>query len=126
MTGRVEDLGGVRVLVLSEEGPELASERHATDIIGDALGHEAVWVAAPLSRLPDAFFRLASGLAGAVLQKFVNYGVRIAFIGDISERTAISKPLHDFVFESNRGRHVWFVDDLKAFEAKLSVCSEDH
>jgi hypothetical protein len=42
----------------------------------------------------------------------VNYGLRLAVVGDISEPLADSEALRDFVRESNRGRQVWFVADV--------------
>ncbi|MBQ8508446.1 MAG: DUF4180 domain-containing protein [Clostridia bacterium] len=57
----------------------------------------------------EDFFILSRGLAGEVLQKFVNYGGRIAIYGDFTRYT--SKPLHDFIYESNKGRDVCFVPD---------------
>ena len=55
----------------------------------------------------ESFFRLSSGLAGEVIQKFVNYGIRAAVFGDFSGYT--SKPLRDFIYESNKGRHFGFL-----------------
>lgn len=55
----------------------------------------------------EDFFILSTGLAGEVLQKFVNYGGRIAIYGDYSHYT--SKPLKDFIYESNKGKDVFFV-----------------
>ena len=55
----------------------------------------------------EDFFILSSGLAGEILQKYVNYGGRIAILGDYSHYT--SKPLRDFIYESNKGRDVFFV-----------------
>lgn len=55
----------------------------------------------------DDFFALSTGLAGAILQKIINYGGRIAIYGDYSRYT--SKPLRDFMYESNKGRDVFFV-----------------
>lgn len=54
----------------------------------------------------EDFFILSTGLAGEVLQKLINYGGRIAIYGDYSRYT--SKPLKDFIFESNKGRDVFF------------------
>lgn len=54
----------------------------------------------------ERFFILSSGLAGEILQKFVNYGGRIAIYGDFSSYT--SKPLKDFIYESNQGQDVFF------------------
>lgn len=55
----------------------------------------------------EDFFILSKGLAGEVLQKYVNYGGRIAIYGDYSHYT--SKPLKDFIYESNKGKDVFFV-----------------
>ena len=41
----------------------------------------------------ESFFILSSGLAGEILQKFVNYRLKAAIVGDYSHYT--SKPLHD-------------------------------
>lgn len=56
--------------------------------------------------MKEDFFVLSSGLAGDILQKYMNYGGRIAIYGDYSRYT--SKPLHDFIYESNKGRDVFF------------------
>lgn len=55
----------------------------------------------------EGFFILSTGLAGEILQKLINYGGRIAIYGDYSRYT--SKPLHDFIYESNQGKTVFFV-----------------
>ena len=55
----------------------------------------------------EDFFILSTGLAGEILQKYINYGGRIAIYGDFSHYT--SKPLKDFIYESNRGKDVFFV-----------------
>lgn len=57
--------------------------------------------------IAEDFFILSSGLAGEILQKYVNYGGRIAIYGDFSRYT--SKPLKDFIYESNKGHDVFFV-----------------
>lgn len=54
----------------------------------------------------EAFFVLSSGLAGDVLQKFSNYQMKLAIFGDYTRYT--SKPLRDFIRESNRGNQVFF------------------
>ena len=55
---------------------------------------------------PD-FFDLKSGIAGEILQKFSNYRVRLAIVGDFSKYT--SKSLRDFIYESNKGKQINFV-----------------
>lgn len=58
-----------------------------------------------------AFFDLKTGIAGEILQKFSNYRVRLAIVGDFSKYS--SKSLADFVFESNKGKHVNFVESVE-------------
>lgn len=58
---------------------------------------------------PD-FFDLKNGIAGEILQKFSTYRVRLAIVGDFSKYT--SKSLNDFIFESNKGKHINFVTSI--------------
>lgn len=121
MTGAPITLAGVTVYLCDADGPPLDGERAATDIIGESYASNPAVVAIPVERLGADFLTLSTRIAGLVIQKFVNYGSRLAFIGDISEALAASGALRDFVRESNRGRHVWFVDDLAALEARLAA-----
>ncbi len=61
--------------------------------------------------ITDEFFILSSGLAGEILQKFINYQFRIAIYGDYTKYT--SKPLKDFIYESNNGHDIFFVDNIE-------------
>lgn len=69
----------------------------------------------------DDFFALSTCLAGEILQKFVNYGVRFAVYGDFSKYT--SKPLKDFMYESNQGRDICFQPDVSLAVDKLAGLS---
>ena len=61
------------------------------------------------------FFILSTRLAGEILQKYINYGGRIAIYGDFSQYT--SKSLRAFIYESNKGKDVFFASDReKAIE----------
>ncbi len=74
-------------------------------------------IALPKAAVAEPFFRLGTGVAGEILQKFVNYGVKLAIYGDFSGYT--SKPLRAFMAESNRGRHVFFVSTAEEAGEKL-------
>lgn len=67
----------------------------------------------------EEFFRLSSGIAGEVLQKFINYHTKLAIIGDFSKYT--SKPLHDFIYECNKGNDIFFVGNLDQAIEKLEL-----
>lgn len=118
MTSHVELIAGHNVLVLQSP---LKTERDASDLVGEALSGSASWVLLPVERLDPEFFRLASGLLGAVLQKLVNYRLRVAIVGDISAQVAQSKALADFVRESERGRTVAFVPDQATLERRIAA-----
>ncbi len=64
------------------------------------------------------FFVLSTCLAGEILQKFINYGVRFAVYGDFSKYT--SKPLKDFMYESNHGRDIYFQPTAALAAEKLA------
>ncbi len=115
-----KDIHSDHVLICDENGAKLAQERDANDLLSAAFEHGATLVAIPVARLDDDFFRLNTRLAGEVVQKFVNYKVRLAIVGDISPQIAESKALHDFVHEANRGQQLWFVKDMAELEARLA------
>jgi len=119
--GEVRELGGAKVLVLGAEGGPVLTDRHASDLVGLAMEAGAEWVAAPVARLGPAFFDLSTRIAGETIQKLVNYRIRLAVVGDLTAEIAASKALHDFVYESNKGRHVWFVADLGDLTSRLNT-----
>jgi hypothetical protein len=67
--------------------------------------------------ITPAFFDLKNGMAGEILQKFSNYRVRLAIVGDFSAYT--SKSIIDFMYESNHGKQVNFLGTLEEALAKL-------
>ena len=117
---RIDESNGTRVLHLAPEGAPVSTPDDAADLIGDAWAHRAEVVAVPVERLDPDFFDLSTGVAGEITQKLVNYRLRLAVVGDIAERVEASTSLRDYVWESNRGAHVWFVPDDAALDAKLA------
>ena len=69
--------------------------------------------------ITPVFFDLKTGIAGEILQKFSNYRVQLAIVGDFTKYN--SKSLNNFIYESNKGRLINFVSTLS--EA-LGVLSE--
>ena len=67
--------------------------------------------------LTDEFFDLSTRLAGEVLQKVINYQLRLAIYGDFSGYK--SRALQDFIYESNKGNHIFFQPTLEAAIGKL-------
>ena len=81
----------------------------ALDLLSEAaFGRGIKRIALDKKSVTEDFFILSTGLAGAVLEKFVQYGVKIAIYGDYSRYT--SKPLRDFIRESSKGTSVFFAE----------------
>jgi len=56
--------------------------------------------------IPD-FFELKNKIAGNILQKFSQYSMPLAIIGDFEKYE--SKSLNDFIFESKEGKQIDFI-----------------
>jgi Domain of unknown function (DUF4180) len=120
MTAVTCTLQGIPVFEVPADGPLVETERQATDILGEARGHHAKLVILPASRLAPAFFQLRTGLAGAIVQKFVTYQMKLAIVGAIPAEALQSTALHAFIKESNRGQDIWFIDRVEDLEHKLA------
>ena len=66
----------------------------------------------------EDFFILSTGVAGEILQKFINYHVKAAVFGDCSRYT--SKPLRDFIYESNKGKRFFFISSREEAVERLA------
>ncbi len=101
------------------EEPIITDAQSAIDLMMTA-NYEAGTKNIAISKdlIVNEFFILSSGLAGEILQKFINYKFRIAIYGDYSKYT--SKSLKDFIYESNSGRDVFFTENLQTALEKLS------
>lgn len=72
------------------------------------------------SAISEDFFDLSTKLAGDILQKYINYQMKIAVVGDFSVYK--SKSLRDFIYECNNGKDIFFMpDENEAIERLSSV-----
>jgi hypothetical protein len=101
-----KQVGGIAVV--HSETPVIVDAQTALDLTA-AIYYEygTTKMAINKEAFSEDFFRLSTGLAGEIAQKFVNYRFSVAIIGDFSCYT--SKPLRDYMYECNSGRHLWFV-----------------
>ncbi len=98
----------IRCAVICDNKKVITNVQSAMDVLISAI-YEAKTSNVVIDKklIIEDFFILSTGLAGEILQKFINYGGRVAIFGDYSHYT--SKPLKDFIYESNRGKSVFFV-----------------
>jgi hypothetical protein len=119
MADSLLNMSGTMVLACASAGTTLGTVRDATDLIGEALSQGATCIAIPVERLEGSFFQLQTRVLGEFVQKFVNYRLRVVVVGDIAGYVEQSAALRDFVYEANRGQHVWFVAGLDDLRQKL-------
>ncbi len=111
---RSHGTGDEAIAELLGEGIIVSSVSVALDLIGNAGARNIVLQAEQLH--PD-FFKLRTGLAGEILQKFTNYRVRLSIVGDFGSLQ--SPALRDFIRESNDDGQISFVASLDAALAAL-------
>jgi hypothetical protein len=95
----------------------IRSDEDIPDIIGNAAVNGCSRVIIHRESFSDEFFDLRTGVAGAILQKFSNYRMRLAVVGDFSDLK--SKSWKDFIRESNRGKLVNFLPDTETAKTVL-------
>ena len=114
-------LAGTTALACAPDGPKICGGgRHRRDRCRAGPRRRAGGAAGPPAR-PSSSSRCVTGVAGEVVQKFVNYRLRLAVVGGISGHVTRSTALRDFVVEANRGRQLWFVDTPAELEERLRV-----
>lgn len=111
--------GGGTVALVSSDKQVITHVDSALDLLMSAqyeAGTKYIVVGKKL--ITEDFFILSTGLAGEILQKYINYGGKIAIYGDFSRYT--SKSLKDFIYESNKGKDVFFVSTKEEAIRKLA------
>lgn len=112
-------VNGISIALLSGEGKVITDRSSALELIAEPRSGMGVSrLAVDKKLISEDFFVLSTGLAGEILQRFINYQVKIAIYGDFSIYT--SKPLADFLYESNKGEDVFFVADKEEALRRLA------
>ncbi|CAH0117685.1 MULTISPECIES: DUF4180 domain-containing protein [unclassified Paenibacillus] len=114
------EAGGKHIAVAS--GSEIAIEdvQSAMDLMASVqyeTGCDRIVINKSL--FSESFFDLKTRLAGEILQKFVTYRVKVAIVGDFSVYS--SQSLRDFIYECNKGSHIFFLPTEQQAIEKLST-----
>jgi hypothetical protein len=109
------DIKSMSIAEFIAEGAVLSTTQQFLQMIMDSCA-EAIIVRQ--ENIDARFFDLQSGLAGEMLQKVVNYKLRLAIVGDFSVYE--SKSLKAFIVESNRSNTIVFVNTIEEALDKLS------
>lgn len=110
---------GVNIALINSPDLLISDSQSALDLAMSAkYSANAERIVLAKHNICEDFFVLSSGLAGEILQKFINYQIKVAIYGDYAHYT--SKPLHDFIYESNQGQNVFFVSSQEEAIEKLA------
>lgn len=105
-------VSGVKAAEVKSSDLLIEDLQGALDLLGDIYYQGFDMVILRRAHFSSEFFDLKSKLAGDILQKFSNYRMRLVILGDFSSES--SRSLRDFVYESNQGRQVQFVESVEA------------
>src|SRR5690606_40055151 len=103
--------GTVKAAEVQSTELRISDVHEALDLMGDLYYQGFDMIILQRQQLAPEFFDLKSKLAGEILQKFSNYRMRLAILGDFD--TESSGSFRDFVRESNQGKQVQFVRSLE-------------
>ena len=121
MKAIIHDQGGEKVAEVASDSIIINNEQDALDLMVDPVLAGARKIIIYQKNVVPGFFDLSTRIAGEVLQKFVNYRVKLAIVGDF--KNVESESLKAFIYESNKGNQIFFLDDvetaiMRLFESK--------
>lgn len=112
------EVNNVKIAELVSDGLIIQSSEDGLNLLGDLYYQGFDKIIIHEHNISPDFFDLKNGMAGEILQKFSNYRVSLAIVGDLSTYTG--KSIKDFIFESNKTGHINFVASLSEALVKLS------
>jgi len=111
-------LKGVGIAEIKSDKVEIRKVQDVLDLMADCDYQGARKIILHEKNIIADFFDLKTGFAGEILQKFSNYFVELAIVGDFSKYS--SQSLQDFIYESNKVGRINFVSSVEeAIEALL-------
>ena len=113
----IESINKITIAELTDENFVISQAQDVLDIFGDLMFAGCDRLIIHERSLHTDFFALKTRLAGDILQKFSNYRVKLAIVGDFEKYN--SKSLQDFITESNKSNTVFFTDTFDTAFQKL-------
>jgi hypothetical protein len=101
-------INNTKIAEVSSDETIISTTEDALDLLGNLYYQDFDRIVLHEKNITPDFFDLKNGIAGEILQKFSTYRVRLAIVGDFSKYT--NKSLNDFIYESNKSRHINFVN----------------
>ena len=111
MNIKTHEINGSKIAEVTAEKLIINNAEDGLDLLGNVYYQGFDKLIIYQKNIVSDFFDLKTKMAGDILQKFSNYRVRLVIIGDFEN--VESKSLRDFIYESNQGRLVNFVESLE-------------
>ncbi|MBA3681323.1 MAG: DUF4180 domain-containing protein [Bacteroidetes bacterium] len=118
MKTEIHNINNTKIAELISEKLLIKEIQDGIDLLVDVYYQDMDRIIIHEINIIPAFFDLKTGMAGEILQKFSNYKMKLAIVGDLSKYN--SKSLNDFIFESNKHGQINFVDSLEEALKKLA------
>ena len=115
---KISNRNDIRVAEIDSPDVVVRDVQDALDLMADCGYQGARVIILHRNNFTPSFFDLSTGIAGEILQKFSNYRVRLAIIGDFTEEASSS--LREFIRESNRTGRIVFVNSIDEALDKLT------
>ncbi len=110
MNFNFHEFNNVRIAEVISDEIVLNNVQDSLDLMANADYQGARKIILHEKNINPEFFKLSTGLAGEILQKYVNYKMKLAIVGDFSKYQ--SKSFNAFLIECNRGNQFFFVDSV--------------
>ena len=112
-------INGIKIAEIKSDNIIINSAEDGLDLLGNLYYQDFDKIIIQEQNINANFFDLKTGIAGEILQKFSNYRVSLAIVGDFEKYS--SKSLKDFILESNKTKHICFVDNVSNALSKLTL-----
>ncbi len=113
----IHNLNENKIAEIVTEKKIIDNLQDALDLIADISYQEINKIILKEHNFTPDFFNLKTRLAGEILQKCVNYNIKIAIVGNFEKYE--SKSLRAFITESNKGNQFFFVSDVSKAKETL-------
>lgn len=119
MNTETHTLNDCNITVVSSDDILITDAQSALDLVMTiSYQEDSTNIVLSKEALTEDFFTLSNGIAGEILQKFINYHIKVALYGDFSSYT--SEALKALMRESNRGRDFFFMETKDEAIKKLA------
>jgi len=115
---KTHEISNTKIAEVVSDKMIIQSAQDALDLLGNMYYQDFDKMVIYEENIMAEFFDLKTKIAGEILQKFSNYRVQLAIVGDFSKYE--SRSMQDFIFESNKTRQVNFTKTLAEALEKLS------